>query len=364
MPLAGQDFRHLLVLLLLALPVIGQVTGASGKLSLLFLLVIAVVDAFIGTRPALSRPHPWPAARHAWFTVFLHAYAAFHVALIIWGVGLMADQAGYGPGPAGPGAGLNVYDGAVWLGIAVGFVTGSFGITIAHELGHRPSRVDRALAQGLLMTVCYGHFYVEHNRGHHARVATPADPATARLGESFYRFLPRTVFGGIAHAWRLEALRLRAQGRWVLSPANRNLVYLAAQAGLCALAFAAAGMPGLLFFLVQAGVAVLLLELVNYVEHYGLVRQRAADGRYETVKPHHSWNADTWFGNALLINLQRHSDHHADSSRPYEALRSIATAPQLPTGYAGMILLALLPPLWFRVMDRRVAAARAAAASA
>ena len=344
--LAWQDLRYLLAAFLLALPVIGQLNGASGKLSLIFLVVIALVDAAIGERPGASRPQPWPAARRAWFSTFLHVYAIAHLVLLAWGLTIVAEQPGL--------------EAALWLGVSIGFVTGSFGITFAHELGHRASRLDRALSQLLLITVCYGHFYVEHNRGHHARVSTPNDPASARLGESFYRFFPRTVFGSFAHAWRLEALRLRASGKSAWSPANRIIAYVAAELALCAIAWALAGVSGLVFFLMQSFVAFTLLELVNYVEHYGLVRKQGADGRYQTVRPRHSWNADTWFGNTILINLQRHSDHHADSSRPYEALRSIDSAPQLPTGYAGMILLALVPPAWFRVMDGRARAARGA----
>jgi len=338
--LAWQDSRHLLLIAMLALPVIGFLSGASGKLSLLFLVVVAIIDALVGTRPGAARPRAWPAARQAWFSLFLYAYAVLQVALLVWSLGVIAAKPSI--------------EGALWLGVSIGLITSGFGITIAHELGHRPGRFDRLLSQVLLITVCYGHFYVEHNRGHHARVGTPNDPASARLGESFYAFYLRSVIGGFAHAWRLEALRLEAKGQSAFSPANRNVVYVAAQLALCAIAFGLAGVEGALFFLFQSVVAFTLLELVNYVEHYGLTRQRNADGRYEAVQAHHSWNSDTWFGNALLINLQRHSDHHADSSRPYEALRSIDSAPQLPTGYAGMILLALLPPLWFRLMDWRV----------
>ena len=348
-PLAWRDARHLLILAILCLPVIGQASGTSGKVSLLFLFVVAAIDAIIGERPSAARPHDWPAVRHAWFSGFLYAYAVLHVALIAWGLSLMAAKPSL--------------EEALWLGVSIGFVTGSFGITIAHELGHRAGRFDRRLSELLLVSVCYGHFFVEHNRGHHARVGTREDPATARLGESFYRFFPRTVCGSFTHAWRLEALRLawkskRGKSAWTLS--NRIVIYIALELALCALAFAAAGAAGLVFFLFQSFVAFTLLELVNYVEHYGLARQPDARGRPESVAPHHSWNSDTWFGNALLINLQRHSDHHANSDRPYESLRSIGSAPQLPTGYAGMILMALFPPLWFGVMDRRVRAASSA----
>ncbi len=340
MPLGWQDTRYLLLLFILTLPVIGHLTGTSGKISLLSLVVIAIIDALIGVHPSAARPHPWPARRHVWFSGFLYVYVIAHIALIAWGLGVVAARPSM--------------EEALWRAVAVGFATGTFGITIAHELGHRKSRIDRWLSQVLLVTVCYGHFYVEHNRGHHARVATHNDPATSRFGESFYRFFPRTVFGSFAHAWRLEAVRLCAQGKSAWSPANRIIWYVAAELALCALAWIIAGMAGLVFFAFQSFVAFTLLELVNYIEHYGLIRRRDGNGHVERVAPHHSWNSDTWFGNAILVNLQRHSDHHADSSRPYESLRSIESAPQLPTGYAGMILLALVPPLWFRVMDKRI----------
>lgn len=331
----------MLLVALLALPFVGQAAGASGVLSLAFLVVIAVIDLIIGDRPSAAVPRAWPGPRRAFHSAFLYLYALAQFALIAWGL-LVA-------------AGKPDLSGALWMGVAIGFISGGFGITIAHELGHRASRFDRALSQAMLLSVCYAHFYIEHNRGHHARVATPGDPASARLGESFYRFFPRTVFGSFAHAWRLEALRLSTRGGSAWGLANRMFHYMLAQLALCAVAMYWGGVNGLAFFLFQSFVAFTLLELVNYVEHYGLTRVRNADGRYEPVAPHHSWNSDTWFGNAILVNLQRHSDHHADSSRPYETLRSIEAAPQLPTGYAGMILLALVPPLWFQVMDPRVA---------
>ena len=344
-PLAWQDTRYMLLLVLVALPFLGNAAGMSGKLTLGFLFVIALIDLLIGARPAASLPRPWPGARRAWFTAFLYAYAALQFALLAWGLSIAARA----PDLAA----------VLWLGLAIGFVTGGFGITIAHELGHRASRRDRLLSQLMLVSVCYGHFYVEHNRGHHACIGTPKDPATARFGESFYRFYARTVVGSFAHAWRLEAMRLHARGKSAWSFANRSVLYIAAQLALCTLAWAVAGSNGLTYFLFQSVVAFTLLELVNYVEHYGLTRQQGEDGRYEPVQPHHSWNSDTWFGNALLVNLQRHSDHHADSSRPYESLRSIASAPQLPTGYAGMILLAMVPFAWFRVMNPRVCMTKA-----
>lgn len=240
----------------------------------------------------------------------------------------------------------------VVFALAVGTVTGSLGITIAHELGHRSSRLDRFIAKALLVTVCYGHFFVEHVRGHHVRVATPEDPATAPRGMSVYRFIVRSVIGSYLHAWKLEAMRLERKGRraW---PENWVLVGTLLSLALAVAAGWAAGVHGVALFVLQAAWAFVLLEIVNYIEHYGLQRRRL-DGKYEPVREEHSWNADFTVSNWILFNLQLHSDHHAHMERPYEALRTVPGAPQMPAGYPAMVLLALVPPLWFATMDPRV----------
>ena len=241
----------------------------------------------------------------------------------------------------------------LFFGLAVGTVTGGLGITIAHELGHRAATIDRVIAKALLVSVCYGHFFVEHVRGHHVRVGTPDDPATAPRGMNVYRFIVRSVVGSLMHAWRLEALRLAQRGRgpwhrsnWVLTGSlmSATLVVVAAWLG---------GWNGLLLFVLQAAVAVVLLEIINYIEHYGLQRRRI-EGHYEPVREQHSWNADFIVSNWILFNLQLHSDHHAHMRRPYEQLRTVHDAPQLPAGYPAMVVLALVPPLWFAAMDPRL----------
>lgn len=243
--------------------------------------------------------------------------------------------------------------------IATGLVTGGAGITIAHELGHRSGRWEQFLAKVLLACVNYTHFFIEHNRGHHANVATPDDPATARLGESVYAFLPRTVWGSFHHAWLLENRRFEKAGRSPWNLGNHMIWFSMLPLFIGTLLFLVWGPLAVLFFFVQAAVAVLLLELVNYIEHYGLQRDQREDGRYEKVRPEHSWNASEMVTNSFLFQLQRHSDHHAYPTRRYQTLRHWEQAPQLPTGYAGMILLALCPPLWRRVMDPRVRQATA-----
>jgi alkane 1-monooxygenase len=229
-------------------------------------------------------------------------------------------------------------------------------INTAHELGHKRASLERWLSRVALAQSGYGHFFIEHNRGHHVRVATPEDPASSRFGESFYAFLPRTVLGSLRSAWELEAVRLRRVGAPVLGPRNDILGAWAMSFVLFGLLAAVFGPAVIPLLALQAVVGFSLLEVVNYLEHYGLLRLRREDGRYERTRPEHSWNSNSAASNVLLYHLQRHSDHHANPVRRYQALRHVEAAPQLPTGYAGMIVLALLPPLWRRVMDDRVLA--------
>jgi alkane 1-monooxygenase len=239
--------------------------------------------------------------------------------------------------------------------LTVGTVAG-VAINTAHELGHKKERSERLLAKLALAQSGYGHFYVEHNRGHHNRVATPEDPASSRLGESFWAFLPRTVVGSVRSAWGLEAKRLTAQGKRVWGPDNDVLTAWAVTVVLFGVLTAVFGWVVLPFLVVQAVFGFSLLEVVNYLEHYGLLRQQDENGRYERCNPQHSWNSNHVASNVILYNLERHSDHHAHPTRRYQALRHFDESPQLPSGYGGMLALAYLPPVWRRVMDRRVLA--------
>jgi alkane 1-monooxygenase len=249
---------------------------------------------------------------------------------------------------------LSVAD-KIGLALTVGMVSG-VAINTAHELGHKRANVERWLSRVALAQSGYGHFFIEHNRGHHVRVATPEDPASSRLGESFYRFLPRTVVGSLRSAWELERTRLEDRGLPLISPRNDILSAWAMTVLLFALLAVVFGPVVLPYLALQAVIGFSLLEVVNYLEHYGLLRGRREDGRYERTRPEHSWNSNSSASNVLLYHLQRHSDHHANPLRRYQALRHFDEAPQLPTGYAGMIVCALCPPLWRRVMDHRVLA--------
>ena len=242
---------------------------------------------------------------------------------------------------------------SIGLALTVAMVSG-IAINTAHELGHKRASAERWLSRVALAQSGYGHFFIEHNRGHHVRVATPEDPASARLGESFYAFLPRTVVGSLRSAWELERVRLARLHRSAWSVRNDILGAWLMTVVLFAALVAAFGWVVLPYLIVQAVIGFSLLEVVNYLEHYGLLRQRREDGRYERTRPEHSWNSNSAASNVLLYHLQRHSDHHANPIRRYQALRHVEEAPQLPTGYAGMILLAVIPPLWRRTMDHRV----------
>ena len=247
-----------------------------------------------------------------------------------------------------------------WVGfcLSAGLITGGAGITIAHEFMHKNAPFQQWMSKILLVMVCYGHFLIEHVRGHHVRVATLQDPASARLGESVYRFIPRSIGSSFISAWRLEQSRLKQKE---LSPFGIHnqfwwIIILPIMIALCCAWLG--GYAAVLFFLGQSIVAVLSLELVNYIEHYGLIRQKLPNGQYERVSPCHSWNANHWLSNILLFHLQRHSDHHTYGARPYQILRHMEESPQLPSGYLGMMFLALFPPLWRAVMDKRALAYR------
>jgi len=241
------------------------------------------------------------------------------------------------------------------LALTVGVVAG-IAINTAHELGHKRADLERWLGKVALAQTFYGHFFVEHNRGHHVRVATPEDPASSRLGESFWAFLPRTVKGSLTSAWELERERRAQRAVRFWSPRNDVLNAWAMSVALFTTLIVVFGIGIAPWLVVQAVIGFSLLEVVNYLEHYGLLRGRRDDGRYERTQPEHSWNSNNVASNVLLYHLQRHSDHHANPMRRFQSLRHFDEAPQLPTGYAGMIVLACVPPLWRRVMDRKVIA--------
>ena len=230
------------------------------------------------------------------------------------------------------------------------------GINTAHELGHKQTAVEQLMAKIVLAVPAYGHFCVEHNRGHHVLVATPDDPASSRLGESIYAFTLREIPGTFVRGWNLEKTRLNKQGKGTWSSDNNilqsYLISLVLQGTLVYLF----GWIMLPFLAIHNFWAWYQLTSANYIEHYGLLRQKNDNGRYERCQPHHSWNANYIMSNLALFHLQRHSDHHANPVRRYQSLRNFDDIPELPNGYYGMYLLAYIPWLWFKVMDKRVLA--------
>ena len=286
--------------------------------------------------------HP-DAPSRGWFDVPILAWVPVQVAATLYVLARMTES-------YAEFSGLE----AASLVASLGVINGAGGINVAHELMHRKHWLPRAGAEILMTSVSYTHFCIEHVLGHHRNVATPEDPATSRRGESFYRFYPRTLLGGLRSAWLLERERCaRKQIPWS-SARDRRTRYIVVLAATYVGIGWILGPLALALFLLQGVIAFSLLEAINYIEHYGLSRQQLVSGKYERVLPQHSWNSAHRVSNWYLFNLARHSDHHYLASREYDRLRHHDDAPQLPTGYAGMVILALIPPLWFRVMDHRV----------
>lgn len=238
--------------------------------------------------------------------------------------------------------------------LSMGLLFGVFGINVAHELGHRVNRFEQTLAKMLLCTSQYMHFFVEHNKGHHKRVATHEDPSSARLNESLFEFYFRTIPGVYFSAWEIESKELKKKDRKFFSIHNQMIWFAILQLSLVAVIFFYFGWFITLCYLVAAGFGIGLLEAVNYIEHYGLRRKEIEPGKYERAMPEHSWNSDHIIGRLSLFELSRHSDHHYMASRKYQVLRHHDNSPQMPTGYPGMIILAHFPPIFFKVMRKQM----------
>ena len=238
--------------------------------------------------------------------------------------------------------------------LGMGLACGTFGINVGHELGHRINIPEQWMAKALLLTSLYTHFFIEHNKGHHKNVSTPVDPSSAPLGMSLYAFWIRSVSGTWIGAWHIAADELRKKGLPALHWENEMLQLQILQIGFVTAIGWMFGWEACGYFIIAAIVGFLLLETVNYIEHYGLRRKETQPGKYERALPHHSWNSNHVLGRLMLFELSRHSDHHYLASRKYQILRHHDEAPQLPTGYPGSMVLATIPPLWFLVMDKRI----------
>ncbi len=236
----------------------------------------------------------------------------------------------------------------------MGLLCGTFGINVGHELGHRKNLYERNLAKALLLSSLYMHFYIEHNQGHHKNVSTKEDPSSARRGEPIYLFYFRTIILGYFSAWRIAAADQRKKRKPILHFSNQMIQFQFLQLALITIIFFLFGINTMLYFVSAATIGFLLLETVNYIEHYGLEREKNSSGNYERTLPIHSWNSNHILGRLMLFELSRHSDHHYMASRKYQLLRHHEHAPQMPTGYPGMMILSLFPPIWFSIMNKRI----------
>ncbi len=310
--------------------------------------VFSIADGFAGLNPENADPET-PEEDLFWYRLLTLFWAPVQVVTLFGLIWYLSDAPYLSTAEK-----LGVFFG-------VGVLTGTVGINYSHELMHQKSRLERALADLLLAMVLYSHFRSEHLLVHHRYVGTPRDTVTARYNEGFLRFYPRVLKEGAVSAFRAERAKLARRDLPWTDRSNPFWRYAGLQALFLLLAWLLGGWAGIGLFLMQAGVAIWQLELVNYVEHYGLTRKHLGDGRYEHVQPRHSWNAAQKVSNWLLINLQRHSDHHYKPDRRFPLLQNhtATEAPQLPYGYPVMTMAAMVPPLWRRVMNPRVRAWRA-----
>ena len=326
-------------------------------------LFIPLIEWLVGSNPSNHNPEQEVKAKASFgYTLLLWSYVPIQYALT--GFFLLKLSAG---GFSGPGMGVIGsltgaqfsigLNSAIWIvgligaTLSLGISNGGIGFTVAHELIHRSSKFEQSLGRALLLTTLYMHFAIEHVYGHHKHVGTEEDAATARKGETFYRFLIRSVPDQYRSAWEIEWKRLKKKKKGFWSFSNEMLGFQVTQLVWLATIFWLMGPVVALLYIVSCFLAFSLLEAVNYLEHYGLEREKDERDRYKKIDHHHSWNSDHVVSRMFLFELSRHSDHHMVASRHYQVLRSLDDSPQLPTGYPGMILLAIIPPLWFRVMN-------------
>ncbi|WP_273453618.1 alkane 1-monooxygenase [Nevskia ramosa] len=306
----------------------------------LWYIVLPVADALVG-RDSRNPPEVAVPSLESDSYYKLLVFASIPLFYVTWIVGAWAVATQH-------------YGWVGYLGVSLAVaLTNGLALVVGHEIGHKTRRFEKRLAQIVLAVPAYGHFSAEHNRGHHKDVATPNDPASSRFGESLYAFMLREIPGALERAWRDEKLRLSRQGKRVWSPSNELLQSFLITALLYGTALSVWGTVLIPFLLISTFWGWQFLSTSNYIEHYGLLRQRQPDGRFERCRAEHSWNADHVVSNLMLYHLQRHSDHHARPTRCYQALRS-DKAPELPSGYPLCFTLAYFPPLWRAVMDRRV----------
>ena len=304
-------------------------------------ILIPLMEIFLKPNAAnLSEVETDLAKENKWFDRMLYVIVFFQYVTLIFFL-LSFRQTG-----------LTNWDIAGRIG-TMGLLCGTFGINVAHELGHRSTKYEQWMAKALLATSLYMHFFIEHNKGHHKYVATPQDPSSARLNEPIYFFYVRTIFFSYLSAWKIANNDCRKKKTNVFSLHNEMIQAHLWQALLLSVIFSISGGLITLYFIAAAAIGIALLETVNYIEHYGLQRKQTLTG-YERAMPHHSWNSNHPIGRMMLFELSRHSDHHFMASRKYQLLQHHDDAPQLPTGYPGSMILALITPAWFYVMNKKI----------
>jgi alkane 1-monooxygenase len=307
-------------------------------------VIIPGLELFLKPDPSnLSTAEEELAKKNRWYDLILYFIVFLQIPTLFYFLYWMQDSK------------LTILDKIGRIG-SMGLLCGTFGINVGHELGHRINKFEQTLARVSLLSSLYMHFIIEHNKGHHRRVATPEDPSSARLGEPLYTFFFRTIILSYISAWRINMKELNKKGKSFFSFSNEMLLYQVIQFSFLLLIFFVFGWKITLYFLAAAMIGILLLETVNYIEHYGLQRKAIADGKYERAMPQHSWNSNHVIGRVMLFELSRHSDHHYLASKKYQLLRHHDEAPQMPTGYPGMMMLSLIPPAWFYVMNPKIKA--------
>lgn len=347
-----KKYSYLIAMIPLVLPplllAVGESTGLVNAFSwgvpVVVFGIIPLLDLMLG-KDALNpdEQSDVPRLNHEkYYRAVTLIWVVAYAALLGWGVWVLAS-------------GVFSLVGALGWVVSIGIV-GGLGINVAHELIHKDDKLETWAGGFLLSMVCYAGFKVEHIRGHHVHVSTPEDASSSRYNQSLYSFLPHAYVHNFLNAWKLEAERLKRKGHAPVSWRNELIWWYGISALLLVVFSVAFGWLGALFFLGQSFIAFTLLEIVNYLEHYGLHRRKLENGRYERTTPEHSWNSNYFLTNVFLFQLQRHSDHHAYAKRRYQVLRHHEIAPQLPAGYATMVVLACFPPLWRKVMNPRVEA--------
>lgn len=335
------------------LPIVILVSFLGSGMWTFFTLVFAfvfipTVELFSkGTTVNLTKEQEALERKDPYYDILLYLFVPFLYVFLFWYCYKMAVQP------------LSIIE-MVGITTAMGIACGVVGINLGHELGHRSKGYEQTMSKALLLTSLYMHFFIEHNRGHHKNIATRFDPATSRLNEPIYTYYFRTITGSWISAWHLENHRLRKAGKSLFTWENEMIRFVVIQSIFCLAIFLIfsyvggsswAGTKALVGFMISAFIGALLLETVNYIEHYGLERIEISPSRFEKVQPHHSWNSNHEMGRIFLFELTRHSDHHYNSGRKYQILRHYEDAPQMPTGYPAMMVLSLFPPLWFKIMN-------------